>query len=45
MVAAVGLGLMELGGDVYGSTPGDEERFAILDQACGLGARFWDLSE
>ncbi|KAK3942533.1 NADP-dependent oxidoreductase domain-containing protein [Diplogelasinospora grovesii] len=45
MVAAVGFGLMELGGNVYGSTPGDEERFAILDQACGLGARFWDLSD
>ena len=29
----------------YGSVPGDEERFAILDRALELGETFWDSSE
>ena len=45
LVPALGYGLMGLSHDTYGSIPGDEERFAILDRACELGARFWDSSE
>ena len=44
-VPALGYGLMGLSYDTYGSIPSDEERFAILDRACELGARFWDSSE
>lgn len=44
-VPALGYGLMGLSHDTYGSIPGDEERFAILDRAYELGARFWDSSE
>ena len=42
---ALGYGLMGLSYDTYGSIPSDEERFAILDRAYELGARFWDSSE
>jgi aryl-alcohol dehydrogenase-like predicted oxidoreductase len=44
-VAALGFGLMGLSFDTYGSIPGDEERFAILDRAYELGATFWDSAE
>jgi hypothetical protein len=44
-VAAMGFGLMGLSYQTYGSVPGDEERFAILDRAVELGATFWDSSE
>lgn len=36
---------MGLSHETYGSIPSDEERFAILDRAYELGARFWDSSE
>ena len=44
-VPALGYGQISLSHDVYGSIPSDEERFAILDRAYELGARFWDSSE
>ncbi|MCJ1304107.1 hypothetical protein MMC08_006919 [Hypocenomyce scalaris] len=44
-VSALGFGLMGLSYDTYGSFPSDEERFAILDRAYELGARFWDSSD
>jgi aryl-alcohol dehydrogenase-like predicted oxidoreductase len=44
-VPAVGLGLMGMGFSIYGPVPSDEERFAVLDSAHGLGATFWDTSE
>ena len=44
-VPALGYGLMGLSHETYGSIPSDEERFAILDRAHELGARFWDSSE
>jgi aryl-alcohol dehydrogenase-like predicted oxidoreductase len=44
-VPALGFGLMGLSYDTYGSIPSDEERFAILDRAYELGARFWDSAE
>lgn len=44
-VPALGYGLMGLSYDTYGSIPGDEERFAILDRAYELGATFWDSAE
>lgn len=44
-VPALGYGLMGLSHETYGSIPSDEERFAILDRAYELGARFWDSSE
>lgn len=43
-VPALGFGLMGLSG-VYGTPPGDEERFKILDRAAELGATFWDTAE
>lgn len=43
-VPALGFGLMGLS-IVYGTVPGDEDRFAILDRAVELGATFWDTSE
>ncbi len=44
-VPALGLGLMGMGFQIYGATPLDEERFALLDRAHELGATFWDSSE
>ena len=44
-VPALGYGLMGLSYETYGSVPSDEERFAILDRAHELGARFWDSAE
>lgn len=44
-VPALGFGLMGLSHSTYGSIPNDEERFAILDRAYDLGARFWDSAE
>ena len=44
-VPAIGLGLMGMGFPIYGPLPSDEERFAVLDSAHGLGATFWDTSE
>lgn len=44
-VPALGFGLMGMSHAVYGSVPSDEERFALLDRAFELGARFWDSSE
>lgn len=44
-VPALGFGLMGMSHLTYGSIPGDEERFAILDRALELGATFWDSSE
>lgn len=44
-IPALGWGLMGLSYNAYGSVPSDEERFAILDHAYELGARFWDTSE
>jgi aryl-alcohol dehydrogenase-like predicted oxidoreductase len=43
-VPALGFGLMGMS-VAYGTIPGDEERFAILDRALDLGATFWDSSE
>ena len=44
-IPALGLGLMGLSYEVYGSYPSDEERFAFLDRAVELGATFWDTAE
>ncbi|KAF2498732.1 Aldo/keto reductase [Lophium mytilinum] len=44
-VPQLGFGLMGMSYDSYGSIPSDEERFAILDRAYELGARFWDSSD
>ncbi|RWA08951.1 hypothetical protein EKO27_g6145 [Xylaria grammica] len=45
MVPALGFGLMGLSHNIYGEFPSDEERFAILDRAYDLGARFWDSAD
>jgi aryl-alcohol dehydrogenase-like predicted oxidoreductase len=45
LVPVLGFGLMGLSYETYGSFPGDEERFAVLDRAVELGATFWDTSE
>lgn len=42
-VPAIGLGLMSLS-QIYGSTTGDDDMFALLDRAHAIGARFWDTS-
>ncbi|RDW76931.1 hypothetical protein BP6252_04984 [Coleophoma cylindrospora] len=44
-VPAVGFGLMGLSLESYGTISGDEERFAILDRAHEIGARFWDSAD
>ncbi|BCS20898.1 putative aldo-keto reductase (AKR13) [Aspergillus puulaauensis] len=44
-VPALGFGLMELSYQTYGTTPGEEQQFAILDRALELGATFWDTSD
>ncbi|KAJ9150621.1 Aldo/keto reductase [Coniochaeta hoffmannii] len=44
-VPALGLGLMGLTYEVYGSYPNDDERFTFLDRAVELGATFWDTSD
>ncbi|KAF2724909.1 putative aldo-keto reductase [Polychaeton citri CBS 116435] len=44
-VATLGLGLMGMSLGNYGSTPSDEERFAILDRAYEMGATFWDSAD
>ncbi|KAK0643686.1 putative aldo-keto reductase [Cercophora newfieldiana] len=44
-VPQLGFGTMGLTHDAYGSLPDDEERFAILDRAYEIGARFWDTSD
>lgn len=43
-VPALGFGLMGMS-IIYGTPPGDEERFQILDRAVELGETFWDTSE
>jgi hypothetical protein len=43
-VAAMGFGLMGMSG-AYGTIPGDEERFRLLDRAHELGETFWDTAE
>src|SRR5687768_17075316 len=45
MIPAIGFGLMGLSSHSYGPPPDDEERFALLDRAYELGARFWDSAE
>jgi len=45
LVPRLGYGTMGLTYDSYGSLPDDDERFAILDRAYEIGARFWDSSE
>jgi hypothetical protein len=44
-VPALGLGLMELSYASYGTTPSEDDQFALLDRALELGATFWDTSE
>ena len=44
-VPAIGFGLFGFGTPVYGAIGSDDERFAVLDRAYELGARFWDSSE
>jgi len=43
-VPALGFGLMGMS-VAYGTSPNDEERFAILDRALDLGSTFWDSSD
>lgn len=45
LIPQLGLGLMGLTHQVYGSNPTEEEQFAFLDRAYELGARNWDTSE
>ncbi|KAK4448052.1 NADP-dependent oxidoreductase domain-containing protein [Podospora aff. communis PSN243] len=45
MIPQLGFGTMGLTYDAYGSVPSDEERFAVLDRAYEIGARFWDTSD
>ncbi|KAL4953669.1 NADP-dependent oxidoreductase domain-containing protein [Aspergillus filifer] len=45
LVPALGFGLMELSYIAYGTTPNEEQNFAILDRALELGATFWDTSD
>lgn len=45
MVSQLGLGLMGLSYETYGSYPSDEERLAFLDRALEIGATNWDTSE
>lgn len=45
LVPAIGFGLMGLSSHSYGPPPEDADRFAILDRAWELGARFWDSSD
>lgn len=45
LVPAMGFGLMMMTTPSYGTLPGDDERFALLDRAFELGATFWDGSE
>jgi aryl-alcohol dehydrogenase-like predicted oxidoreductase len=45
MVPALGLGLMGMSYETYGTVAPDEERLAFLDRAYELGARNWDSSE
>lgn len=45
LVPRLGFGLMGLSYETYGAIPADEERFALLDRAYGLGERHWDSAE
>ncbi|KAH7018172.1 putative aldo-keto reductase [Microdochium trichocladiopsis] len=45
LVSRIGLGLMGMSLPVYGSTPSDEDRFALLDRALELGQTFWDTAD
>ena len=45
MVPVLGFGLMGMSYQAYGSIPGDEERFKLLDRAYEQGNTFWDSSE
>ncbi|ORY67009.1 aldo/keto reductase [Pseudomassariella vexata] len=45
LVPAMGFGLMGMSYQTYGSTPNDEERFALLDRALEQGNTFWDSSD
>ncbi|KAL4780428.1 NADP-dependent oxidoreductase domain-containing protein [Aspergillus varians] len=44
-VPALGFGLMELSYQTYGTSPSEEQQFAILDRALELGATFWDTAD
>ncbi|KAJ2897347.1 hypothetical protein MKZ38_004770 [Zalerion maritima] len=44
-VPALGLGLMPLSHEVYGSVMPEEDQLAFLDRACELGATFWDSAD
>jgi hypothetical protein len=44
-IPALGFGLMELSYASYGTTPSEDDQFALLDRALELGATFWDTSE
>ncbi|KAL2797988.1 NADP-dependent oxidoreductase domain-containing protein [Aspergillus keveii] len=44
-VPALGFGLMELSYASYGTTPSEDDQFALLDHALELGATFWDTSD
>lgn len=44
-IPSMGYGMMGLSQPVYGSVSGEEDKFAMLDRAYGLGARHWDSSE
>ncbi|KAL3443647.1 NADP-dependent oxidoreductase domain-containing protein [Aspergillus insuetus] len=44
-VPALGFGLMELSYASYGTTPSEDDQFALLDRALELGATFWDTSD
>ncbi|THW48620.1 aldo/keto reductase [Aureobasidium pullulans] len=44
-IPSMGYGMMGLSQPVYGSVSSEEDKFAILDRAYGLGARHWDSSD
>ncbi|KAI1246415.1 hypothetical protein MGN70_013314 [Eutypa lata] len=44
-VPRLGFGLMGMSYPVYGTTPSDEEVFALLDRAVELGETFWDTAD
>lgn len=45
LVQQMGLGLMGLSYDTYGTIASDEERFAFLDRAYEIGIRNFDSAE
>ena len=44
LIQQLGLGLMGLSYETYGSTATDEERVKFLDRAYEIGCRNWDSS-